>query len=92
MKKTLLALFAAVVLVFTLSACTEESYTFEAVPVGVNDDDAEDGLTRQQVEDARCFTIEADAGSGDDGDLQLGVFCLDEQRSDDGRDDDQDDD
>jgi len=57
----------------TLAGCGEY-YTFEAVPVGVDEDAAEEGIGGDPTK-IDCFTIEADASSGDGGDEQLGTFC-----------------
>lgn len=74
LRKSRLALSAlAVGAVFTLAGCGE-SFTFEAVPVGVDDDDAETGLSGDPAQH-ECFTIEADSSAGDDADEQLGTFC-----------------
>ena len=73
MKKNLTALALLAGLTLGLTACTE-TFTFEAVPVGVDDDDAESGLDGDPKR-FDCFTIEADASNGDDNDVQLGTFC-----------------
>jgi hypothetical protein len=67
---------AGMVAVFalTLTGCAE-TFTFEAVPVGVDEDDAELGVDTDPST-FECFEIEADSSSGsDDKDVQLGRFC-----------------
>lgn len=72
MKKIIAGLSAVAALTF-LGGCAE-TFTFEATPVGVDDDDAEEGI-EGNPRDIECFTIEADSSNGDDGDAQLGTFC-----------------
>ena len=73
MKKKIALAFATLPLLAFTTAC-EATYTFEAVPVGVDDDDAEQGI---EGDPARfdCFTIEADHSVDDEEDVQLGTFC-----------------
>lgn len=73
MKKTFASLALVATALFGLSACSQ-TYTFEAVPEGVDDDDAETGLEGDPSR-FECFTIEADSSGGDDDDQQLGTFC-----------------
>lgn len=76
-----------------LAGCGE-SFTFEAVPSGMDEDSAETGLEGDPT-GYDCFTIEADSSSGDDGDQQLGEFCKVDSPSDDAQfdmDDEQDED
>lgn len=75
---------AALAVILALTGCSEQ-FTFEATPVGVDDDDAEQGLTGDPYQ-FECFTIEADSSGGDDNDQQLGEFCRVDNPSNDARD------
>lgn len=73
MKRTLAGAGLAVLAALTMTGCSE-SFTFEAVPSGVSDDAAEEGL-KGNPRQYDCFTIEADSSTGDEGDVSLGEFC-----------------
>ena len=64
----------------TLTGCAT-TYTFEAVPVGADEDTAENGL-EGDPNTIECFIIEADASTDDADDEQLGEFCKVENPSD----------
>ena len=69
-----------------LTACGAPSYPFEAVPVGVDDAEAEQGLEGDPAR-FECFTVEAYASSGDSDDRQLGPFRKTPRTADEGHDD-----
>lgn len=73
MKNRTKALLATPVAMLALAACGQ-SFTFEAVPAGMNEDQVEQGVDEKQMDGISCFVIEADSNTSDGNDRQLGGF------------------